>query len=103
MSFNLGTVLIGTAFIASVYLLLSRSDRVFPLIAVIAAGVELLLVAHVMSLSISKLRIDVALPALLVVAGGVCWGRASEKGAVSAATAVTLVGAIQLLLALKMF
>ena len=53
MSFNLGTVLIGTAFVASVYLLLTRSDRVFPLIAVIAAGVELLLVAHVMSLSIS--------------------------------------------------
>ena len=100
MHFNLGTALIGTALAAAIYLLLNKSDRMFPTIAVIAAGIELLLVMGVMSLSLNKFRIDVILPGLLAVSGVLCWLRSSEKGTITAATALALIGAMQLLLAL---
>ncbi len=103
MHVNFGTALVGTAVVASVYLLLNKSDRMFPTLAVIASGVELLLVMGLMSLSLAKLRIDVILPALLVVSGAVCWSRVSDKGAITAATGLTLIGAIQLVLALRVF
>jgi hypothetical protein len=102
MHFNLGTVLIGTALAAAIYLLLNRSDRMFPTIAVIAAGIELLLVMGVMSLSLAKFRVDVILPGLLVVSGVMCWSRSTEKGSITAATIVTLMGGIQLALALHL-
>ena len=103
MHFNFGTVLVGTALAAAIYLLLMKSERMFPTIAVIASGVELLLAMGLMSLSLAKFRIDVILPALLVVSGAVCWSRSSEKGSITAATGLTLIGAIQLLLALRIF
>ncbi len=101
MHFNLGTALIATALAAAIYLLLNKSDRLFPMIAVIASGIELLLGLGVMSLSVSKFRIDVILPALLVVSGAICWSRSAEKGSITAATGLALVGAIQLVTALR--
>ena len=103
MHFNFATVLIGTAFIASMVLLFNKSDRMFPTIATIASGIELLLVLGVMSLSLAKYRVDVILPGLLVLCGAVCWSRSGEKGNITSATALTLVGLIQLLLALRVF
>ena len=100
MHFNFGTALIGTALAAAIYRLLNKSDRMFPTIAVIASGIELLLVLGVMSLSLTKFRVDVILPALLVLSGAICWSRSSEKGSITAATGLTLTGAIQLFLAL---
>ncbi len=100
MHFNLATVLILTTFCCSIYLLLNRSDRMFPTLAVIASGVELLLAFGIMSLSLAKFRIDVILPAVLVVAGVACWAKDSTKGTITAATVVTLLGATQLLGAL---
>ena len=91
------TALIVTALIAAVVLVLDRGDRLFPILALIACGIEALLVFHVIELSSNKFRIDVILAALMVVAGGVCWARSGGKSAVTAATLVTLVGAIQLL------
>src|SRR4051812_202684 len=102
MHFNFGTVLIGAALAASIYLLLNKSDRMFPTIAVVAAGIELLLVAGLLSLSLAKFRIDVILPALLVIAGAMSWLRSSGKGLITAATGVTLIGAIQLMVALRL-
>ena|SRR5436853_7940409 len=102
MTINFGTVLIGAALAASIYLLLNKSDRMFPTIAVVAAGIELLLVTGVLSMSLARFRIDVILPALLAVAGGMSWVRSSEKGLITAATGVTLIGAIQLMLALRL-
>jgi hypothetical protein len=43
MHFNLGTALIATTLLAAIYLLLNKSDRMFPAIAVVVTGVELLL------------------------------------------------------------
>lgn len=101
MTFTFATVLILATLVSSVYLLLQKTDRMFPTVAVIASGVELLLSWGLMSLSLAKFRVDVILPALLVVAGVVCWGKSSTKGTISASTLVTVVGAIQLLLALR--
>jgi len=95
------TALIVTALIAAVVLVLDRGDRLFPILALIACGIEALLLFHVIELSSNKFRIDVILAALMTVAGGVCWFRSGGKSAVTAATLVTLVGAIQLLYGLR--
>ncbi|HSD90347.1 MAG TPA: hypothetical protein VLB44_22615 [Kofleriaceae bacterium] len=97
------TITIGAALIASIYLLAQSPNKMFPTIASIASGVELLLTLGVMSLSVAKFRIDVILPALLVVAGIACWGKSSTKGAITAASTVGIIGAMQLLLALRLF
>lgn len=102
MSFELGTALVVTTLIAAVVLLVNRTDRMFPTLAVIAAGIQALMVFGIMSLTLSKFRIDVILPALLVVAGGVCWGKSSTKPTITAATLVTVIGALELLLALRL-
>jgi hypothetical protein len=101
MSFNLDTVLIIATLVSAIYLLLQKTDRMFPTVAVIAAGVQLLLSWGIMSLSLARFRIDVILPAVLVVSGAVCWGKCSTKGTITAATLVTVIGAIQLLAALR--
>ncbi|HET9986989.1 MAG TPA: hypothetical protein VFQ65_00675, partial [Kofleriaceae bacterium] len=80
MHFNLGTALIATTLLAAIYLLLEKTDRMFPAIAVVVTGVELLLAMGLMSLSLSKFRIDVIMPALVVGSGVVCWARSSAKG-----------------------
>jgi hypothetical protein len=38
MHFNFATVLILATFVSSIYLLLNKSDRMFPMLATIAAG-----------------------------------------------------------------
>lgn len=101
MHFNLATVLIITTFCCSIYLLLNKSDRMFPTLAVIASGVELLLAFGIMSLTLAKFRIDVILPAVLLVAGVACWTKESSKGTITASTVVALMGATQLLGALR--
>lgn len=97
MHFNMATVLVITTLCASVYLLMNKSDRMFPTLAVIASGVQTLIVFGLMSLSVAKYRIDVILPAILVVAGIVCWMRVTTKGTITASTLITLIAAIELL------
>lgn len=101
MHVSSGTALVVTALVASLLLVLGRSERVFSFIALFAAGLEALLAFDVITFSVKKLRIDVILPALLVVAGAVCWSRLSTKGQVTAATTVVLVGLLQLLSAVQ--
>ncbi|NVB81547.1 MAG: hypothetical protein HOV81_24345 [Kofleriaceae bacterium] len=103
MHFNLGTTMVVTTLVAAVYLMLHKSDRMIPTIAVIAAGIQCLILFGVMSLSLAKFRIDVILPAVLVVCGVICWGKVSEKGTTTAATLLTAIAAIELLLALRIF
>src|SRR5512139_3363184 len=103
MQIAFGTALVVIALASSILLLMQMTDRMLPTVAAIAAGIEALLVFGLMSLSLAKFRIDVILPAVLVVAGGICWGKVSTKHTVTAATLVTVVGALQLLLALRVF
>jgi hypothetical protein len=101
MSFSIETVLIIATLVSAIYLLLQKTDRMFPTIAVLAAGIQLLMSWGLMSLTLAKYRIDVILPALLVLSGAICWGKSSTKGTITAATLVTLIGTLQLLAALR--
>lgn len=103
MHIDFGTALIMATLCAALVLLVHRSDRMFPTVAVVAAGLEALMAFGVLTLTLAKFRVDVILPALLVISGAACWGKASTKTAITAATILTLVGAMQLLLALRLF
>lgn len=94
------TALVLVALVSAVLLMLNRGDKLFPVIAVVAAGIEALMVFGIITLSAGKFRIDVILPALLVLAGGMCWARSSNKADTTAATALLAAAVIQLGVAL---
>jgi hypothetical protein len=100
MNFDFGTALVVCALIASIMLALSGGDRIIPAIALVACAIEALIEFRVIQLSSPKLRIDVILPAVLVVTGGICWSRSATKSAITASTVIAIVGLIQLLLAI---
>jgi hypothetical protein len=101
MHFGFAHTLVVAALVSSIWLLWQGGDRLFPTLAAVAAGLEALIVFNIINLSSGQFRIDVILPALLLVAGGITWTKISTKGGITAATVATLVGAIQLLLALR--
>jgi hypothetical protein len=100
MHINFQHALVVSALVASIALLLHREDRLFPVLALVASGLEALMVFQVISLSSGKFRIDVILAGLLALAGGVSWAKEQGKVTVTAATVATLVGVLQLLIAL---
>jgi hypothetical protein len=91
------TALIVTAFIASLVLLMQRGDRLAPGVAVIASGLQALIVLHIVSISVARFRIDLILASLLFAAGAICWSRSSTKSAVTASVLVATVGLLQVL------
>jgi hypothetical protein len=101
MHINTGEALIVSAVVATVILVLDRGDRLWPVLAAVAAGVEALLVFKIISLSISSFNVGTVLAAILTVAAGVCWMRSSGKSTVTAATVALMVGLLQLLHALS--
>jgi hypothetical protein len=102
MHIQLMTALIVTSLVASGVLVMNRGDRIFPIIAILAAGLLALIHFNIISLSVMRFRIDVILPALLTLAGAICWGRASAKSTSTASTLVITCGLIMLLGALRM-
>ena len=102
MHFNMATVLVITTLCAAIYLLLNKSDRMWPTIAVIAAGIQALMAFGLMSMTLAKFRIDVILPALLVLCGIVSWMKVSTKGTITAATLITLIAGLELVGALHL-
>jgi hypothetical protein len=99
MHFNFGTVLALTAFVAA--LTLMKTDRIWALVCLVVAGLQASIATGLLTIGIAKFRIDVVLPALLVLSGAICWTKVSGKAVVTAATTVTLIGAIQLLVGLR--
>jgi hypothetical protein len=84
------------AVIASVVLVSQTEARLWAVVAVFASGLEALLAFRVIQLSVSGLNLTMLLALALVLAGGVAWAKASSKSSITAATALALVGAIQL-------
>lgn len=103
MTIDFATALVVCALIGAVLLVMQGGQRLVPVIALIACAIEALIAFHVIQLSSAKFRIDVILPAILVVTGGICWSRSSTKSAITGATVITLAGLIQLLHALRVF
>jgi len=101
MHISFGHALVVSALVASIVLIFHRDDRLFPVLALVASGLEALQVFNIISLSSGKFRIDVILAALLAVAGAICWSREDGKICVTAATVATLVGVLQLLMGLS--
>ena len=99
---SLSLALAALAFAASLFLLFQFSDRLLPGIAVALSAVELLLRLNILRLDLRGLSLALVLGAALCVVGAVMYFRVSSKGAVTAATAVLLVGAVQLLGALRL-
>jgi len=102
MHFDPETMMIVTLVIASLVLVFHAGDRVFPLVAVVAAGLEALIAFRLITLSSPRFQIHSILAAILVVAGAVCWVRSATKPTITAATIVVLLGAFQLLHALHL-
>jgi hypothetical protein len=103
MTIDFNTALVVCALLASIALVLGDGHRLVPMIALVACALEALIAFRVLQLSSAKLRIDVILPAVLAVTGGICWSRSSIKTAITASTVITIVGLIQLLHALHVF
>ncbi len=97
MHVELATALIVVALVASVMLVVNRGDRVFPVLGFIAAGLGALIHFNIIALSSGKFRIDVILPAVLTLAGAVCWARATTKSAITAAALLLAAGLVLLL------
>jgi hypothetical protein len=103
MAIDFGTALVVCALIASVVLALQSGARLFPAIALVACAIEALIAFRVIQLSSPRLRIDVVLPAILVVTGAICWSRSASKSAITASTVIAVLGVVQLLLAIRVF
>ena len=103
MHLTYATSLVVTALLASIVLATARGDRIFPLLALLSSGLQTLIPFDAITFSVRSFRIDVVLPALLLLAGAVCWFRLSTKGQVTAATLVSAVGLLQVLSAVGAF
>jgi len=90
-------VLAGLA--ASGVALAVSAQRVVPIVALLATGLEALLRFGFVHLEVAHLPLGVILGTVVAVTGGVLWVRAGGKTLVSAASVVTLVGVVQLLAA----
>jgi len=65
MHVSFPTALVVSALIASIVLVLNRGDRLWPVVACVAAGIEALMVFNLLQMSVSKFRIDVILPGVV--------------------------------------
>lgn len=90
------------ALVASL-LLLQGSSRTAAVVAAIVAGIEVVLALGLVSLSVKGLPLGLILALALCAAGVLCWMRSGGKTAVSAATVVSLIGAVQVVQALGIF
>ena len=91
-----GQLMVLVALVGSIVLVARGGTRPFALVALIASGIEALLVFRLIQLSVARFDLMTILAAAMLVAGGVCWYREGGKATVTSATAVALVGALQL-------
>lgn len=91
------------ALAASIFLLLTPQARLPAVFAAVASGLEVLIATGTIHVAVSGVSLSLILGVVLLVAGVVAYLRVTAKGAVSAATVVTLVGLAQALHAFHAF
>jgi hypothetical protein len=96
---SIPSLLVLAALAASVVTLAISAQRVVPVVALAAPGLEALRRFGIVHLDVAHLPLGVILGTIVAVSGGVIWVRAGGKTLVSAATVVTVVGVVQLLAA----
>jgi hypothetical protein len=74
-----------------------HGERIFPAIAVLAAGLEVLMAFGAVHIQVRHFPVALVLAAVLLACGVVVWSRTSGKWAVTGATALVIVGAVELL------
>jgi hypothetical protein len=94
MSLHTAQILVALA--GSIIMLLAVPAKLFPAIAVLATGLEALLDFRVINFSVRGVNLTFVLAVTIIVCAVIVWTRNAQKAAVSAATAVTLIGATQL-------
>src|SRR4051794_40323558 len=97
---NLPNVLILAALASSLLLVFQLKQRLFPIVAAVASGVEAVLAFHLLKFGVKGINLGLVLGGVLAVAGVLIWAKATAKTHVTAATIIALVGAIQVITAL---
>ena len=100
---NVHTVLALAALAGSIYLVLGSSARIAAVIAVVAAGLDVLIRLGVLRFGVSGaagISVGLVIGVALAVPGVLAWLGSTAKAAVSAATVVALVGILKVVLAL---
>lgn len=90
------------ALAASLLLAARHRPLAFPVIAMVTAALEVLMAFGLLRISIARLPLGLIFGALLIVSGVVVYAKSVQKSVIAAATAVTLVGALQVLSALHL-
>jgi hypothetical protein len=85
------------ALAASALLFFSSQGRAIAAIALLASGVEVVLVMGWLRVDIGGVNLGLVLALLLAVPGLVAWFRAAGKAAVTAAAIVAFIGILQVL------
>ena len=93
-------VLSVVALVASILLVMRFKSRLYPVVAAIVAGLEVALALGLVSFGIKGISLTLVLGAILLVAGVLCFLKASGKTSIASSTVVTFVGAIQVIGAL---
>jgi hypothetical protein len=95
------TALAVAALSAAIILFLAHASRGLAIVALVASGLEVLMAFGVLVLHVSSpVPLQLLLGALIAVPAVLIWLRVSGKSAVSAATVLAFVGALQVTLAL---
>jgi hypothetical protein len=85
------------ALAASIYLLMRLPARLFPIVAVVASGLEVLRAMAMLNVKIPVVGAAALFAAAMVVGGAGSWLKASSKLPTTAAALVVFVGAMRLL------
>lgn len=101
MHFNMANLMILGALLASLVLVFRAGERVPAVVALVVSGLEALVAFRLVTINGPR-SLGLILAAALALSGGWAWLRSSSKEAVTAATVVALIGAIQLLVALDL-
>jgi hypothetical protein len=88
-------VLVLAAAVAAVILVVQLPKQLWPIVAAIAAGLELLIRFGILRLSVRGVDLWLILGIALAVAGGMTWMKSTTKVAITAAAVVAFVGLIQ--------
>jgi hypothetical protein len=94
---NVATVLVFAALSASILLFLRTRPRLLPTVALVASGLQALMLLKVVSLGGTGLPVGLILGGALAASGVLLYLRISSKPLVAAATVVAMVGAIDVL------
>jgi len=97
---TLHTALAVAALVASIILFLAHASRALALVALVASGLEVAMAFGYLALRVSGVPLQLVFGLLIAVPAVLIWLRVNAKTAVSAASILALVGALQVLLPL---